>query len=775
MKKVLSAAMAVALSMGMVFNSLAATKLPTPANVQWSPNREALPQWSRVEDAAGEYQVEGYKGDERFYNTHHTYPITNTSEILSSGGFVNHLKESGIYRFRVKALGDGNNTLDSDWSDFSEDWSFTKADITFGVPSNLHWDGTVTCWDEAEIPSEYQPYFFGYEVRIYGDGELLVTHNGIRSTSYDEVEWMNKEDVKEYTFAVRTISNTPSKIFHGELVTCAEAYNAAGTTTDVSNKLDGILGGGDNAIANAPDTLSQDIGSLQVAMQSDEAVLQQVKELEDAYASKKNIGLEITAADDVEIDSNSVSIVGAVLNAAGENNVVFNISKPAKDSVVDETAYKNCVQFDFKLRNAVDTLKVPVRITVPIPETINPRFFRILHDHGDGKPVEIDPLTVKIDDTVTPALASFTVTSFSTFIFAEAGADFEKIATPSNAEEFLDLAKSLPDSVDGLSEDEVEGVKTALGKLMAALKDKTINTSIKNKFLESEKKEGFLKNMSSLLDSLGDSDISITKDSGIDEVLYVSVASGFFGADQAPSSIHFNYAATSSNAREKLVFNISMTVDGEETTELISPLKFYLEVPDGYTYHKDDKITVSDGKAKAASGGKVKLSYDESRDCLVVFTTQLGTFKITGKSSGGSSSVSSGGNSKTTSTPHLPPRSPAGGRWEKDGNNYRYYYSDGMLASNCWLEITWNNTTHWYHFNASGIMDTGWLKDNFGNWYYLNVSADKVYGSMVTGWNLIDGNWYYFNEKSDGFKGTLLTDIVTPDGYQVNSDGVWVH
>lgn len=104
-----------------------------------------------------------------------------------------------------------------------------------------------------------------------------------------------------------------------------------------------------------------------------------------------------------------------------------------------------------------------------------------------------------------------------------------------------------------------------------------------------------------------------------------------------------------------------------------------------------------------------------------------------------------------------------------------YYYSDGLLASNCWLEITWNNTTHWYHFSASGIMDTGWIKDNLGNWYYLNVSADKVYGSMVTGWNLIDGKWYYFNEKSDGFKGTLLTDTTTPDGYQVDADGVWIH
>lgn len=775
MKKVLSAAMAAVLSMSMAFSSMAATKLPAPVNVQWSPDQEALPQWSRVEGAV-EYHVEGYKENDRFYSVYHTFPVTDTKETLSAGGFLNDLEESGIYSFRVKALGDENNTADSDWSSFSEDWSFTKADSILSVPSNLRWNGTVTCWDKAEIPAEYQPYFYGYEVRIYGDGELLVTHNGIRDTSYDEAEWMKEEDIKEYTFAVRTISNTPSKVFHGELVTCTEAYDAENTKTDISDKLDAIITASDsNAIASAPDTLKENIKDLQVAMQSDETVLDQVKALEEAYANQKKIELEVKATDNAEIDTTKISIVGALLNARDNQNVVFNISKPKKLSVVDETAYKNCIQFDFKLLNAVSDLKVPVRITVPIPESINPKYFRVLHDHN-GKVEEINPLTVKID--ADNRLASFTVTDFSTFIFAEAGAaeegtDPEQILTPSNAKEFIDLAKKLPDSLDDLEDADKEAVTAALAKLVAALKDSKISASIKNSFLDPETEKA-LQTISALLDALGDSE-NLTWDSGIESIKYAFLASGFSGTGEAPT-IHFNFnLATPSNAKEKLVFNISMVMDGDETTELISPLKFYLEVPDGYTYNKNDKITVSGGKAKAASEGKVKLSYDEDSDRLVVYTTSLGTFRITGSSSGGSSSVSSGGNSKTSTTPHLPPRSPAGGRWEKDGNNYRYYYSDGMLASNCWLEITWNNTIHWYHFNASGIMDTGWLKDNFGNWYYLNVSPDKVYGSMVTGWNLIDGNWYYFNEKSDGFKGTLLTDVITPDGYQVNSDGVWVH
>lgn len=766
MKKILSAAMAAVLSMSMAFSSLAATKLEAPT-VFWGEKREALPQWSRVEGAAGQYQVEAYKGDTRIYNSHHTFSADDKSEILSAGGFITFLKESGIYKFRIMALGDGNNTENSDWSSFSDNWSFTKANVTFGAPSNLHWEGTTVCWDAPEIPEKYQSYLLGYDVELYADGKRHVTHHNVRGTSQDQTEWMDVEGAKEYTFSVRTLSNTPSVIFHGDVVTCAESYDAENTKTDVSGKLDEILQGDETSILDAPDTLSKDIKDLQVAMQSDDAVLGQVNALEKEYAEAKGIKTQVTVnvSDDVEMDGD-VTIIGALLNAKeGVNEVQFNISKPKEETVVDHTAYKNCIQFDFKLQNAVSTLKVPVRITVPIPESINPKFFRILHDHGNGKIEEINPLTVKIDTDVTPATASFTVTSFSTFIFAEAGADFENIATPSNADKFMDLAKALPDSMKGLEEEEQEGVKTALVKLMAALKDKKINTSIKNKFLESDEGEAVLLKIASLLHDLGGSNITLTQDEEIDHVVYFSPASGFFGTGEIPS-MHFNFdLATPSNAREKLVFNISMELDGEETIELLSPMKFYITMPEGYIYNKNDKITVSGGKAKLTREG----------NCLVVFTTKLGTFKITssGSSSSGSSS-SSGGNSKSSSTPHLPPKSPAGGRWAKDGNTYKYYYSDGLLASNCWLEITWNNTTHWYHFNASGIMDTGWIKDNLGNWYYLNASADKVYGSMVTGWNLIDGKWYYFNEKSDGFKGTLLTDTTTPDGYQVNADGVWV-
>ena len=61
MKKRFVAPLAAVLAMSMAFSSLAAVKLDTPV-VRWSSKREALPEWTRVENASNEYQVEAFLG-----------------------------------------------------------------------------------------------------------------------------------------------------------------------------------------------------------------------------------------------------------------------------------------------------------------------------------------------------------------------------------------------------------------------------------------------------------------------------------------------------------------------------------------------------------------------------------------------------------------------------------------------------------------------------------------------------------------------------------------
>lgn len=758
MKKQITAVMAAFLSAAMAFNSLAATKLATPTGVQWSSEEEALPQWNAVDGAAGKYQVEAYLNNERIYNSTHHYSTTHLEEVYEAGGFTSWVNESGIYKFRVMALGDDANTLDSDWSDYSEDWDFVKADVQFDAPTNAHWDGTHVCWDEPEIPAEYDSYLKGYEVRIFGDERELVVHHNV-FPNYDTADDMEDPDVKEWTFSVRAISNTPSKIFHSEMA-YSDGYDAEGENAAVSDTIGSILDSENpDDLLNAPEKLSQSIGELQVAMQTDSSVLEQVEQLEVEYAEKKGIKLnENLVADDVAglgFSGEDVTIIGARLNATEDNaTVTLNIRKPAKEEMIDATAYKNAIQLDFHLEG-IDPgpLKVPVRITVPIPESINPEFFCVLHYLENGKVEEFLYPDMEIDEA--NRTASFTVTSFSTFVLAEEGIDYAKVQTPSNAEEFKALADALPEAED-LDDKDYEAIGLSVAKLGEAL--------IKGDAKASDIDEELLVKLDALFGKYYPVEVSYE---GADfDVIGLHLLAYVCGKGKAIETAFLAdeiEVATSSNAAEKASFHLSaliLTKDGKKIEldgSLKTPLLIYMDAPEGY-----DEIADENDSIVMPGGSKEDLTYEDGM--LRFYVSRLGDFSIRGsKSQPSRPSSSSGGGAKAATV--KPPKNPAGGSWKLVNGSYSYLYSDGTKAVNCWLEIG----GQWYYFNMQGVMATGWLKDG-GNYFYLNPAT----GSMVTGWQQIDGKWYYFNERSDGFKGMMYADTITPDGYEVDGNGAWV-
>lgn len=79
------------------------------------------------------------------------------------------------------------------------------------------------------------------------------------------------------------------------------------------------------------------------------------------------------------------------------------------------------------------------------------------------------------------------------------------------------------------------------------------------------------------------------------------------------------------------------------------------------------------------------------------------------------------------------------GTWEANGDEWSFRLPDGSYVKSAWRKI--NN--EWYVFDANGYMITGWFKD-----------GDK---------------WYYLDES-----GKMLYNRVTPDGYQLDINGVWV-
>lgn len=111
------------------------------------------------------------------------------------------------------------------------------------------------------------------------------------------------------------------------------------------------------------------------------------------------------------------------------------------------------------------------------------------------------------------------------------------------------------------------------------------------------------------------------------------------------------------------------------------------------------------------------------------------------------------------------------GQWIKNETGWWFRFQDGTWPASAWMHLNWNGTASWYYFNSDGYMVTGWLDDE-GNRYYLHPVSDGTQGYMYTGWHLIDGAWYYFNERSDGTQGRLFRSTVTPDGFQVDENGI---
>lgn len=142
--------------------------------------------------------------------------------------------------------------------------------------------------------------------------------------------------------------------------------------------------------------------------------------------------------------------------------------------------------------------------------------------------------------------------------------------------------------------------------------------------------------------------------------------------------------------------------------------------------------------------------------------------------------------------------------WEQDDKGWRYVKKDGSDASAAWIQ---NTDGQWYYFNLAGYMVTdtttpdGFYVDANGVWdgqpssnaavnqqkmgpsAAANVSQEgwevagdtwkyrQADGSYVTNaWKQDkDGKWYYFDGSS-----IMLRNQATPDGYNVNADGVWM-
>jgi endonuclease YncB( thermonuclease family) len=109
------------------------------------------------------------------------------------------------------------------------------------------------------------------------------------------------------------------------------------------------------------------------------------------------------------------------------------------------------------------------------------------------------------------------------------------------------------------------------------------------------------------------------------------------------------------------------------------------------------------------------------------------------------------------------PKSADAASWGWQLSSGRWWYATGDSWYTGWHVVG----NKWYRFDASGWMETGWVK-SADKWYYL----DAANGDMKTGWMKTGGTWYYLNAPN----GDMATGWITDKGktYYLSGSGAMV-
>ncbi|MCI9198357.1 MAG: hypothetical protein HFH55_10765 [Lachnospiraceae bacterium] len=311
--------------------------------------------------------------------------------------------ESGKYYFTVQWIGDGEEYSDSEIA-LSEIWEYQKPEARLGISiTKTEWEWPNYKWEYIGDISDAS--CFQWEIGFSETEESQVSPIAI-SGSYDfpnlDGTGAMIDDIIQrhgkgcYYFRIRALSRDITKYQHGAWSDWSPAYNLTEVTNGVSDSLDQIL---NDPASSDPAQIRQQIKNidrtdLRSAMLADPTILNQIQQLEEMITDKDGIGVEINVEDpqiQENFPENKVQIHGAKLNnpKADAAKITLQIDRPKKEDLVIPSRYKNTLAIKFSMdidgleETADRTLDIPVRITLPIPENINPKRLSILHYQSD--------------------------------------------------------------------------------------------------------------------------------------------------------------------------------------------------------------------------------------------------------------------------------------------------------------------------------------------------------------------------------------------------------
>lgn len=398
-------------------------KLDTPAQAYWGSNFTAC--WTTVTEAKGYYDIEILCNGEVIDKV----GILNDSDTqYTSWEFARNVNKSGKYQFRVRTSNDydPDQTEASDWVS-SEEKEYSRPEAQLDTTKG-YWDATTPgIFHFSGVKDAFNYEFVVYYKKTTDSdmksATIRISHNNGdtygKELTEDFTNVIGRKGEGLYAVTIRALSGNLTQIANGEVGEMSDFYDTTKTSTAVNKELDDALMNSTDA-SQALDTVTNKVSkdSLKTAMQTDSTTLDRVKALETKYTEEKGISVktpEVSEAAASYVASDKIAMVGAGLNAT-TGAVQLTVGIPEKQVYISDKHYKNTVQLAIELKNndtSVHELKVPITITMPIPAGVNANRLAILHYHEDGG-VESVNLKNNGDGTVT-----FTVTSFSTFVFAE--------------------------------------------------------------------------------------------------------------------------------------------------------------------------------------------------------------------------------------------------------------------------------------------------------------------------------------------------------------------
>lgn len=459
-KKILSLAVTAVLCLSLCSAAMAAEpelpRLGTPTDLQWGVHylgerAEAAPgyiSWVMNEEHQTQFEVCIYNAanpDEPLVQNPWSFDDWK-SAYYAVDEFVaesDHY-ESGTYYFTIQALGDGVNYADGEVAR-SEDWEYVKPAARLATPAVPTWT-----WLSGRPAVDYEGSSDrncdGIYVKVYFsktpdeavdlEEDVYWNRGGSRGGGAFTIgDWvLSKYGPGYYRARSCAISADITQYQNSEWSELGEPYNYKGLYDLVNDQLAAVA---EDATAQEIREAVRRINSLETALISDQGeedgVAARLAALEERTGVTKTVEVDAALADTFAADQ--VSFVGAALNelAPDATQVKLSVAPLAQETeLVIPTLYKDTVttRFSMDVEGVADTsdLAVPVRLTMPVPDNINPAFLVILHYDSQGVPQALSGPALYTYQENEQWMVSFVVDHFSDFAFTETRAQEPDVA-----------------------------------------------------------------------------------------------------------------------------------------------------------------------------------------------------------------------------------------------------------------------------------------------------------------------------------------------------------